>query len=69
MMCESAKCLELMKSNEAVKKKQQEAKDKANQTGEWYGLYRDEFGEVKITQAQNRNYPFFAYVSPDMRDA
>lgn len=67
-MCESFNCLEIAKENEKQIKIQQEAQQLANETGEWFAIYKED-GQFKYIRAdQAAGLPVIGYASPKLRN-
>jgi hypothetical protein len=56
-------------ANEEKRKKQEEAQELANKSGEWVGIYEDEFGKQQIALASSEGYFFKAYVTPKLQNS
>lgn len=66
--CYSLDCNQSLKeAHEKEQKILSEAQSKANETGEWWAIYRDEFGADQLIRAADAaGYPVRRYVSPKL---
>lgn len=68
MSCEGCNS-KIKKDNEARETIQEKAQELANQTGEWFAIYKDEFGFHTIRADLSTGYPIIGHVSPNVQDA
>jgi hypothetical protein len=66
--CYSLDCNQsLQEAHEKEQKILSEAQARANDTGEWWAIYRDEFGVDRLIRADLAGgYPVTRYVSPKL---
>lgn len=57
----------IIEKNAQVIKNNEEAQELANETGEWVGIYVDEYGYERYAIGSTQNIFFKSYVTPNVR--